>query len=209
MKIKRYVAVLLAILLLAFPMTVFAKELGMLTISGPGIHGEFSLDNPEQLNKLMDAGFLDQDNMISKAPENLGEGYTITAHLNLDGKLTPFVKFVYYPVAQGEPGYVNYIGRLDGISLRTINEWGKLSFSADNAFREVMTANSITLQSAVTAAPAVKVAVPETKPEVQPNATSPVVKPIPYIAVTSIAVVLALLGAAVLIRRRAADQRSA
>lgn len=208
MKTKRYFAILIAILWLAFPMTVFAKELGMLTISGPGIKGELSLNNLGQLNKLMGAGFLDQENMISKAPENLGEGYTITAHLNLDGKLTPFVKFVYYPVEQGQPGYVNYIGRLDGTSLRTVNQWGKLSLSADNAFREVLTANNITLQSAVITDPEVKVVAPESKPNGQPIITSPTAKPIPYTALAFTAVILILLVTAWFIRRRTFSQRS-
>ncbi len=206
MKTKRYVAALIAIFLLAIPVTVFAKELGLLTISGPGIQGEVRFDNVDQLNQLMGAGFLDQDNRISKAPENLGEGYTVTSYLNLDGKLTPIIKFVYYPLEQGKPGYVNYIGRLDGTSLHTVNEWGKLSLNADEAFREVLTANHITLQSAVTvaAAPMVKVAEPETKPEVQTSTTT---KPAPYAIVISIMLLVALLGATLFVRRRAMSQR--
>src|SRR5215510_12511262 len=156
MKTKRHLlSVLLAIVLLAIPTTVFAKELGLLTITGPGIKGALSLNNVDQLNRIMGAGFFDQTDMMSKAPENLGQGYTITAQLNLDGKMTPFIKLVYYPAEKGQPGYVNYIGRLDGSTMRTVNEWGQLSLSADNAFRDVMTANKVTLQIAVLAAPAV------------------------------------------------------
>src|SRR5258708_1168850 len=143
MRTKRQIlSVILAIALLALPTTVFAKELGLLTITGPGIKGKLSIKDPGQLNKLMNGGFFDQTDMLSKAPENLGQGYNITAHLNLDGKMTPFIKLVYYPTEKGQAGYVNYTGRLDGTTLRMVNEWGRLSLSADNAFRALMTANN-------------------------------------------------------------------
>src|SRR5258706_5586662 len=178
MRTKRQIlSVILAIALLALPSTVFAKELGLLTITGPGIKGEFSLNNPDQ---LMNAGFFDQTDMMSKAPENLdlGQGYNITAHLNLDGKMTPFITLVYYPTEKGQAGYVNYTGRLDGATLRTVNEWGRLSLSADNAFRVLMIANNITLQTAVITAPAAVAVAPQTQPEAKP-ASSPTATSIP------------------------------
>src|SRR5258706_5223353 len=211
MRTKQHLmSVILAIVLLAIPTTVFAKELGLLTITGPGIKGELSIKDPGQLMKLMNAGFFDQTDMLSKTPENLGQGYTITAHLNLDGKLTPFIMLVYYPAEKGQAGYVNYTGRLDGTTLRTVNEWGKLSLEADNTFRTLMTANNITLQTAVIAAPVAVAAAPQTQPEVQP-ASAPTAAPIPisYIALALIATVLAALGAALFVRRRAMHQRNA
>ena len=208
---QNLLSVLLAIVLLAIPTTVFAKELGLLTITGPGIQGELSLSSPDVMNKIMGAGFFDQTDMLSKVPENLGQGYTITAHLNLDGKMTPYIKLVYYPAEKGQPGNVDYIGRRDGSSMRNVNEWGKLSLSADNAFREVMTANNVTLQTAVLAAPAaVVVAAPEIKPEVQSApATSSTTAPlqIPYFAMILALAVLAAFGAILLLRRRTISQR--
>lgn len=195
-------SLLLALVLLAIPMTVFAKELGLLTITGPGIKGELTLSSPDEMNRIMGAGFFDQTNMMSKAPENLGQGYTITAHLNLDGKMTPYIKLVYYPTEKGQAGYVNYIGRLDGSSMRTVNEWGQLSLSADNAFRAVMEANKVTLQSAMVAAPVVVAAAPETNSQAQPAIPATTRVPVPYIPMTVIAVAVALLGAALIWRRR-------
>jgi len=206
MRAKRHLlSILLAIALLAIPTAVFAKELGLLTITGPGIKGELSLNNPDQLMRLMNAGFFDQANMLKQAPENLGQGYNITAHLNLDGTLTPFITLVYYPAEKGQPGYVNYTGRLDGSTMQAVNEWGKLSLGADNAFRALMTANNVVLQSAIAAAP-------QTQPEVQPasaSATSPAPVQIPYTAVALTTAVLVALGAILIFRRRAVHQGSA
>jgi hypothetical protein len=64
--------------LLAVPtFAVLAKELGKLTISGPGIPGEMTLDDPTDLQPLWEAGIIDT-NGFAKAPEGLGQGYTIT-----------------------------------------------------------------------------------------------------------------------------------
>jgi len=212
-KTKRHIlSVILAIALLALPTAVFAKELGMLTISGPGIKGDLTLNDPEQMMKLEGSGFFDQVNFMKQAPENLGQGYNISASLNLDGTLTPFVEMVYYPTAEGQPGYVHYTGRLNGQSIKPVDEWGTLSLSADNAFRALMTANQITLQSAIAAAPVVVAAAPETKPEVQPasaSAAAPAPIQIPYIVLALIAVVALALGTTLMLKRRAVSQRSA
>ena len=218
MKSKRHIlSVILAIALLLIPTAVFAKELGLLTITGPGIKGELSLNSPDEMNKIMGAGFFDQTNTLSKAPENLGQGYNITAHLNLDGKMTPFISLVYYPVEQGQPGYINYTGRLDGTTLRTVNEWGKLSLSADNAFRTLMTDNNITLQPAVIVAAEVpaKVAEPAEASSVvsksEPVNTNPVPATpvqVPYLILALVSGILLLAGTGLIIRRRVINQRS-
>jgi hypothetical protein len=79
--------------LLVIPSTVvFAKELGLLTITGPGIKGEVSLDNHDDMMNLEQSGFFDQAKSV-KPPENLGQGYNITAHLNLDGKWFPWSRW--------------------------------------------------------------------------------------------------------------------
>lgn len=209
MRTKRhFLSVLLAIVLLALPTAVFAKELGLLTITGPGIKGELSLNNQDQLMKLMDAGFFDQTNMLSQAPENLGQGYTITAHLNLDGKMTPFIEMVYYPVEADQPGYIHYTGRLDGATMKTVDEWGKLTLGADNSFRALMTASNVTLQSAILAAPVAVAAAPEVQP-VSSSPVSPAPLQFPYLALALITATLAALGGALMLRRRAVSQRSA
>ncbi len=205
-------SVILVIALLLLPTTVFAKELGLLTISGPGIKGGITLNDPDQLIKLEGSGFFDQANFMKQAPENLGQGYNISASLNLDGTMTPFVEMVYYPTEEGQPGYVHYTGRLNGQTLKPVDEWGKLSLSADNSFRALMTANKISLQSAIAAAPAAVVAVPQKQSEAQVESapiTAPAPAQIPYITLALVAVILSVVGAALMLKRRTTSHRSA
>jgi hypothetical protein len=225
MRTQRHIlSVLLAIAMLLIPTAVFAKELGLLTITGPGIKGEVTVSDSSVLHKLESSGFFDQNNMLKQAPENLGQGYTITSNLNLDGTMTPFIEMVYYPIEKGQPGYIHVTGRLDGTSLRKVDEWSQLSLDADNFFRIVMGANKVTLQSAIVAAPAAAEAVvPQTKPEAAPavvvesqqsqpaagSVASPSFPQVPYSVLAFSAAVLVVLGAALMLRRRAAGQRSA
>jgi hypothetical protein len=158
-KTKRHIlSLIMLIALLAIPtLVVFAKELGLLTISGPGIKGELTLSDPKDMMNLEQSGFFDQA-VLAKPPSGLGEGYEITAHLNLDGKIVPMVKMVYYPTDAGQPGYVHYTGRLNGETLQKVDEWNILTRAADTAFRSLMTINNITLQSALIKAPAALIA---------------------------------------------------
>ena len=198
---------ILVIALLAISTTVvFAKELGLLIISGPGLKGDITLKDSGQLMKLEQSGFFDQAS-LTKPPENLGEGYNITAQLNLDGKMVPFVEMVYYPTNEGEAGYVHYTGRLKGEKLQTVDEWRILSLSADKTFRSLMSANKITLQSALITAPA---PVEPAAPVVEAPAAEPVVAPAasptpiqtPYLIPAVIAAILLLVGAGLTLRRR-------
>jgi hypothetical protein len=186
---------------------VFAKELGLLTISGPGIKGEVSLNDHESMMNLEQSGFFDQA-FLSKPPKDLGEGYDITAHLNLDGKLVPFIQMVYYPTNEGQSAYVHYTGRLEGDSLQPVDEWHLLNRKADGALRELFAANKITVQSALIKAPAVvesvkePVAALEEQPVAPPAATSPAPAQMPYLIPALVVGALALMGLALALRRR-------
>ena len=217
---KRIWFLILMIVLLVIPSTVvFAKELGLLTISGPGIKGEVSLNDHEDMMNLEQSGFFDQVKFV-KPPENLGQGYNITAHLNLDGKLVPMVEMVYYPAEEGQPGYVHYTGRLTGESLKPVDEWGQMRPQAETALRDLMTANKITIQPAIAVAPAVVAEAPAIEPAkseeqtaVQP-ASAPAVAstgmtPQTYYVVAILASLLILAGAGFVVRRRTSTQRSA
>ncbi len=201
---RRLLLLTLVIALLTIPtFVVLAKELGSLTIAGPGIKGDLTLSDPKYMMKLEQAGFFDQAALI-KPPENLNldGGYSITAHLNLDGKIVPFVQMVYYPTSESQPGYVHYTGRLNGETLQTVDEWSVLSLDADTAFRGLMIANKVTLQSALVVA-AVKAEEP-VAPAVQP-AVAPVASPTPIptsYLVLAVAAIILLVGAGLAIRRR-------
>src|SRR5688500_20350823 len=109
---KRIWFLILMIALLILPSTVvFAKELGLLTITGPGIKGEISLNNHDDMMNLEQSGFFDQTRFV-KPPENLEQGYNITAQLNLEANLDPKVTKVYYPAEDAHNGYVTYTVRL-------------------------------------------------------------------------------------------------
>src|SRR6266508_5337034 len=185
---KSILFLLLVIALLAIStFVVFAKELGMLTISGPGIKGDLTLNDPKAMMNLEQNGFFD-DATLSKPPKNLNleAGYTVTAHLNLDGKVVPFVQMVYYPTNEGQAGYVHYTGRLDGETLKSVDEWHLMRLDADKAFRNLMTANNITLQSALVTAPVAAAPAVEVEP-----VTAPAVTPAPIQTSSLIPAVLA------------------
>src|SRR5687767_367335 len=216
---RRIWFLILMIALLVIPSTVvFAKELGLLTITGPGIKGEISLNNHDDMMNLEQSGFFDQVRFV-KPPENLGQGYNITAHLNLDGKLVPMVEMVYFPAEEGQPGYVHYTGRLVGETLKPVDEWGQMRPAAETALRDLMTANDIAIQPAVVVAPAAvaPAAIEPAKSEEQTvaepasaRATAPT--PIPeqtYYVVAALASLLIAGGAGLVLRRRTAGQRSA
>ena|SRR5258705_2931835 len=210
-KTKRHILPLIMLIgLLAIPtLVVFAKELGLLTISGPGIKGELTLSDPKDMMKLEQSGFFDQA-VLAKAPAGLGEGYYITAHLNLDGKIVPFVEMVYYPTEAGQPGYVHYTGRLNGETLQKVDEWNILTRDADTTFRGLMTANNITLQSALIKAPAAvaPVAPAVVEPVVAPAVSPRPVQP-PYVIFALVATILVIAGAGLALRRRTVSHPSA
>jgi hypothetical protein len=200
---KSILFLLLVIALLVIPtFVVFAKELGMLTISGPGIKGELTLNDSKAMMNLEQSGFFDEAT-LSKPPKNLNleAGYTVTAHLNLDGKVVPFVQMVYYPTNEGQAGYVHYIGRLEGETLQAVDEWHLMRLDADKAFRGLMTANNITLQSALITAPAAAAPAVDVEPVNVPAASSARTQ-VPYLIPIVIAAILLLVGAGFALRRR-------
>jgi hypothetical protein len=207
-KAKKSILFLLPIIaLLAIPtLVVFAKELGALTISGPGIKGEITLNDPKAMMNLEQSGFFDEA-ALSKPPTdlNMNAGYTVTAHLNLDGKVVPFVQMVYYPTQEGQAGYVHYTGRLDGNTLKPVDEWQRMRPDADKAFRSLMTANNITLQSALITAPAAVAPAVEVKP-VDARAVTPTKIPNSYLIPIIIAGFLLLTSAGLMLRRRTVSQ---
>ena len=204
----------LVLALLAIPtLVVFAKELGSLTVSGPGIKGAMTIDHEGGMRKLEETGFFDQTASV-KPPENLGVGYNITAYLNLDGKVVPFVEMVYYPSDGKEPGYVHYTGRLNGESLQAVDQWCRLNKDADIAFRGLMDEYGITLQAAFTVAPAPAAQAVQPAAEAQSAAIQPVTAPAAprasmqssYIVLAAAVAVMLLAGAGLMIRRRTIRQ---
>jgi len=222
--LRRTLSLIVAFGLIAIPTLVFAKELGSLTIGGPGIKGTMTLDHEGGMRKLEGSGFFDQTGTV-KPPEGLGAGYNITASLNLDGKMTPFVQMVYYPAAKG-PGYVHYTARLNGETLKPVDQWGLLNTDAEAAFRGLMGIYHIALQPAFDGAPvavapvlgvvkaesqsAAEVEAAQVPAQAQDQTAIPSV-PIPSLPVglALAAALLVVLGAGFVLKRRAVAQRNA
>jgi hypothetical protein len=203
-KLKHRLLTALVIALLAIPtVIVFAKELGTLTVSGPGIKGEMTVTDSKFT--LEQTGFFDQA-LLSDPPKNINRdaGYSITAHLNLDGRIVPYAEMVYYPTQEGQAGYVHYTGRLQGETFRSVDEWHILNRSADAAFRALMTANNVTFQSALVAA-SVKSevpAAPAAEAAVVPvTSSAPVPTQSSYIIFAVIVAILLLVGTGLVVRR--------
>lgn len=203
-KSKRYLLSLLLIVVLLSISTsvVFAKELTLLTISGPGIRNELAMNDQKLMVTLEKAGFFDQTALVQPPMNlNLEAGYNITAYLNLDGQVLPYVQMVYYAADQGQPGYVHYTGRFGGESIQTVDEWQILTPNADNTFRGLMTANNITLQPALVTVPSA----PAVEPLAAP-ALSPAPVQVPYVLWALFAVTLLLAGVGLTLKRRALGQ---
>jgi hypothetical protein len=111
------------------------------------------------------------------------------------------VQMVYYPTNEGQAGYVHYIGRLEGETLQAVDEWHLMRLDADRAFRGLMTANNITLQSALITAPAAAAPAVDVEPVNVPAASSARTQ-VPYLLPIVIAAILLLVGAGFALRRR-------
>ena len=117
---------------------------------------------------------------------------------------------VYYPTEAGQPGYVHYTGRLNGETLQKVDEWNILTRDADTAFRGLMTANNIIIQSALIKAPATvaPVAPAAVEPVVAPAVSPRPVQP-PYVIFALVATILVIAGAGLALRRRTVSHPSA
>lgn len=202
----RLVPLALLLALLAIPTkAVLAKELGALRIAGPGIKGTLTLNDREDMLNLEDSGFFNVGQAANlKIPEGLGKPYSISADLNLDGKVVTFVEMEYYPAEDGKPGYVHYTGRMNGESMQKVDEWATMSVRGDKTFRDLMTSNGVAIQAAVPPAPKPQSQQPaQVEPAPVPAPAAPSLPPqsLYYIAAAA-AAVLALAGMGLALRRR-------
>ena len=76
-----------------------------------------------------------------------------------------------------------------------------MRLDADKAFRELMTANKVTLQSALITAPVVAAPAVQAEPVAAP-ATSPAPAQVPFLIPIMIAAILLLIGAGFALKRR-------
>lgn len=145
------ITTLMAVSLLVVPTAlVLAKSLSSLTISGPGIKGEKTLDEPEAMRKILETGFLFGEFSFAQKPDDLGKGYRMIAFLYLDGPTVPFVNLTYFPPLAGQPGLVHYTARLDGdgMQMQPVDDWRKIPSDVAEEVQAVLASQGVTLQVA-------------------------------------------------------------
>jgi hypothetical protein len=109
MKITRRIIWIGLALSLLIPTTlVAAKELGKITITGPGISGVLIVDDPDELQTLIEGDIMDFTTAVP-APEEPGEGYILTMHLKMEQDIQPMLQLTYYPDQAGGPGLFNAV----------------------------------------------------------------------------------------------------
>jgi hypothetical protein len=146
----RIAAVLVLLALLLVPAAlVAAKELGALTISGPGIKGELIVDDPEQMARLEQNGFMEQGKRIVEAPQGLGDGYTITVHLNMEEGSVEWTRMIYYPAPEGEQGYMYLLGPMNEDAPASKGVWYLAFPPAEEAFKELLAAQGVNVETAL------------------------------------------------------------
>jgi hypothetical protein len=134
-------------LLLASASLVWAKELGLLMISGPGIKGQVQIKDQQALLKFEQSGFFDASKIV-KAPEDPGEGYQITQYLNMEAGPVEWQKMVYYPAAEGEDSYIYWVGPLNPDAPQIAERWTLVQPAADQAFRSLLESQGVQIAAA-------------------------------------------------------------
>jgi hypothetical protein len=142
------VLVFVLTLLLASAGLVWAKELGALTVSGPGIKGQVDIDGQQSLSRLEMSGFFEPGKIVT-APEGLGEGYTITQHLVMESGPIEWQELVYYPGSAGLESYIYWVGPLSPDAPQNSDRWTVVQPEADEVMRSLLKAYGVTVVAAV------------------------------------------------------------
>jgi hypothetical protein len=152
---------------------VAAKELGALSVSGPGIKGELLIEDGDQLVELEQSGFL-EGSFVKSPPDGLGEGYAITQFLNMEAGPIEWQQLVYYPAAPGEQGYLYRVGPLNPDAPQAADQWRRIKPAANDLFRSILESHKVAVESAVPAVLAEAPAQPAAAPQVAaPEAAAP------------------------------------
>lgn len=170
---RKFLGLVLLLVLLAIPAgVVFAKELGAMTISGPGIKGEVTLKDPDLLHKVETSGFLEPSKIV-KNPQGLGEGYLMTLFLNMEEGAQPWLQVTYYPTAAGEGGYFNLVDLMAGAPEGSNGQWYQAAPQAESTLRALLAGAGVSL------------AIPQAAPKESNAASAPLVEKQPAVSSAS------------------------
>ncbi len=210
----RKLALWLAILALTLvPLgTALAKEIGLLTISGPG------LDKPIEITDR--ATLLDLGESLFLLGGCYGCGDTPPAWINSE---TPYFEISrsftdgskvmatdhlrYYPASDGGKGAIFYLGMEDPGFSSEANKWYSANPTGEAALLAILRQHGATLPAAKAAQPQaeIKPAQPDVKPaqvEAAPAAPAPAAPPIPWTLIGGATALVMLLAGVVLWLRR-------
>jgi hypothetical protein len=110
-----------------------------MSITGPGLQGVAEVTDTDLIGKLGMAEFENFGREVEAPGISQEQSYEITRYFrDNDGKTYhPFDHIRYYPLASGEPGYVFYIGIING-SGPYDGKWYRATLAGDNAMRRVL-----------------------------------------------------------------------
>ena len=208
-----FAGLLIAALLIPTAMA-FAKELGGMEISGPGISGTLKLDDHDEMMKFEQSGFffsIDDGKARIQPLENPGKPFVITRYLNMENGPIKWDTFEYYPNALEGQGVLHYLGPIDKNAGGPADMWAKVT-QGEHAFYVLMKEHGVTSLAEPAARPITADTQPDTavKPA-QDQPSAPVVTsdtpaaqpslPLGWIAAVT-AVLVAAAGAIFITRQR-------
>jgi hypothetical protein len=208
------ITLLIAMLLIPTALA-FAKELGAMDVSGPGISGTLHIDNVDSIREIESSGFFDQSHRIAELSEDeiakLGQGYEMAFFINggEEGQFAYVFKLVYYPDPEGGKGYQHWVGEGESaVDITPSSIWTRAS-GGEDTFWSIMQANGVERTTAQESEPAVSApsVVSEASADIAAVAQpAPAPAPLNWIGI-AVALTLALILAAILVlRRRSAPQ---
>lgn len=148
-----WLAVLAAFGLLVIPTAlVFAKATTHITISGPGIDDELRIDDPAEIQKILESGF-PLGSMLERAPDvSSMTGYQITIFMDIGEGPEEYMRVQYYPLADGKNDIFHQerlfgtVNSSDPEVNRDLNaEWLTALPSTQITFREILASFDVTL----------------------------------------------------------------
>lgn len=207
MNTRKLTITALLIAMLAVPLgTALAKEVGMITVTGPGIKTPIEITDRAFLLDFSE-NMYDYKAGITTPPAWIAADspyFELTRSYMDTSKVIAADKVHYYPNPTGGLGAVQYMGMTEGGGYSSeTNKWYPMTTGGETSFKNILVKNGVTLAS-LTAAPA---KAGQASPQVAPVALSTPNSPW-VIAVAGVALI-ALLGAgAWLLRSRLTVQRS-
>jgi hypothetical protein len=113
----------------------------MVTIVGPDWYGEIEVTQPDALEHLDIAAFVNF-NAVVEAPSALEQGYLLTRYMHVDGEYQAFDRVLYFSNPRGGLGYVYYLGMVDAHGSYD-GKWYRVSEKGEETLWDVLQASDV------------------------------------------------------------------